>query len=137
MFQRDETRRLLDELFRMMEAGYAPAASRGTGVFPQVNIYDDGESFLVRAEVAGIDKEKLEITTRKEELSIRGTRTLKAADEGASYHRREREGGQFRRTITLPQPVDPDKVTASYKDGILEIVLPRAAEAKPPRVAVG
>ena len=61
---------------------------------------------------------------------------LKAADEGASYHRREREGGQFRRTITLPQPVESDKAQAQYEMGILTVTLPKAEEAKARKIEV-
>jgi HSP20 family protein len=133
MFGRDDLRnRFFEDFFRLMSP---PLATRA-GVFPQVNIYDDGESFLVRAEVAGIDKESLDITTRKDQLTIRGKRTVSTAHEGASYHRREREGGQFRRTLSLPQPIDAEKVTAKYSDGVLEIVLPRAAEARNRRIPV-
>src|SRR5262249_41561593 len=115
MFSVDENRgRIFDELFRMMS--HPGLRVDRAGVFPQSSLYDDGESFLVRAEVAGLDKDSIEVTTRREELTIRGQRTLKAAEDGASYHRREREGGRFRRTLTLPQPVDGEKVSASYKD---------------------
>lgn len=135
MLSNDETRRLFDELFRALGPAQV-APFRGGGVFPQVNIYDDGESFLVRAEVAGIDKDSLEVTTRKDQLTIRGSRTVKPAEEGASYHRRERESGQFRRTLSLPQPIDGEKVSATYRDGILEVVAPRAPEAKQRRIQV-
>ncbi|MCK6545541.1 Hsp20/alpha crystallin family protein [Myxococcota bacterium] len=135
MFTFDDNRyRLFDELFRMMATPSA-FTTRGA-VYPAVNIYDDGESFLVRAEVAGIDKESLDITAKRDQLTVRGTRTLKPAEDNASWHRREREGGQFRRTVTLPQPIDAEKVVATYKDGVLEIVLPRAAEAKQRRIPV-
>jgi HSP20 family protein len=131
MFSFDENRvRLFDELFRAMSSINPAFRAERAGVFPQVNVYDDGESFLVRAEVSGLDKDKIDVSTRKEQLTIRGQRTVKTAEDGASYHRRERDGGQFRRTLTLPQPIDADKVSASYRDGVLEIVLPRAPEAK-------
>jgi HSP20 family protein len=133
MFPYDEPRaRLFDELFQMMSPRFAPR----TGVYPQVNLYDDGESFLVRAEVPGIDKNSLDVTTRKDQLTIRGTRQVQPAGEAASYHRRERESGQFRRTLTLPQPVDADKVSATYQNGVLEIVLPRAPEARQRKVPI-
>lgn len=134
MYGFDDTRmRLFDELFRTM---LSPATSPRAGVFPAVNIYDDGESFLVRAELPGIDKDSLEITAKKDQLTIRGSRRVKPADDNASYHRREREDGQFRRTLALPQAIDGDKVTASYRDGVLEVVLPRAAELKQRRIPV-
>jgi len=107
------------------------------GVFPAVNIYDDGESFLVRAELPGIDKDSLEITTKGEQLTIRGERKLDPAEAPANYHRREREGGQFRRVVSLPQPVDANKVSATYRNGVLDVILPRAAEAQPRKISIG
>lgn len=135
MFGFDDPRsRLFDELFRNM---LSPMVAPRLGVYPAVNIYDDGESFMVRAEIAGLDKESLDVTARRDQLTIRGKRTLQPAGESASYHRREREGGQFRRTLTLPQPIDAEKVVATYRDGILEIVLPRAQEARLRKIPVG
>jgi HSP20 family protein len=135
MFGFDENRnRVFDELFRMM-SGPAFRMER-SGVYPQINLYDDGESFMIRAEVPGLDKDRVEITARKDQVSIRGTRTVKPAETGASYHRRERDSGQFRRTLTLPQAVDADKITATYKDGVLEVVLPRSPDVKPRRIQV-
>ncbi len=127
-----ERSRMRRELERLL--GEAPGQT--AGVFPPVNIYDDGESFLVRAEMPGADREALEITARGDQLTIRGERVLSPAEAPASYHRREREGGQFRRVVTLPQRVDANGVNASYANGILEVRLPRVAEAQPRRVQI-
>ena len=127
-----EVSRLRDEFLRTLGAPRGAAV----GVFPAVNIYDDGQTFLVRAELPGIDKDALEITARGDQLVIRGERKVQAADSPASYHRREREGGQFRRVVQLPQRVDSAKVMASYKNGVLEVTLPRVAEAQPRRIEV-
>ncbi len=127
--------RLRDELARMGR-GQGAFSGLPVGVFPAVNIYDDGESFLVRAELPGIDKEGLEITAQGDQLTIRGERKLQQADAPASYHRREREFGRFRRVITLPQRVDSGRVQATYRNGVLEIVLPRVAEAQARRVQI-
>lgn len=105
------------------------------GVYPAVNIYDDGESFMIRAEVPGIDKAKLDITTKGNQVSIRGQR-VSAVPEGAAYHRRERGAGTFHRVVTLPDTVDTTKTMASYKNGVLEIMCPRLEAAKPRRVTV-
>jgi HSP20 family protein len=127
-----ERSRMRRELERLL--GEAPG--QAAGVFPPVNIYDDGESFLIRAEMPGADREALEITARGDQLTIRGERVLSPAEAPASYHRREREGGQFRRVVTLPQRVDANAVNASYANGILEVRLPRVAEAQPRRVQI-
>jgi HSP20 family protein len=125
--------RLGNELVRAL--GWVPQAA--PGVFPAVNIYDDGETFLVRAEVPGVDRESLEITTRGEQVTIRGERVVQTAEGPASYHRREREGGRFRRVVTLPQRVDGDKVSATYREGVLEVTLPRVSEEKPRKIQIG
>jgi len=131
---------LFEDLARMQEeAGAllpgAPAARRG-GVFPAVNIYGDGESFLVRAEIPGIDKDSLEITASGDQLTMRGERKIDPADSKCCYHRSEREGGRFRRVVTLPERVDSSKVQATYRSGVLEILLPRAEESKSRKISI-
>jgi HSP20 family protein len=128
-----EAARLRGEILRSFLQPQAAAP----GVFPAVNIYDDGEIFLVRAEIPGVDKDSLEITAHGDQLAIRGERLPTPAEPSASYHRREREGGRFRRVVTLPQRVDADKVQATYRDGILEVRLPRVGEDKPRKIQVG
>ncbi|MCP4196390.1 MAG: Hsp20/alpha crystallin family protein [Proteobacteria bacterium] len=105
-------------------------------VFPPINLYDDGESFVVRAEIPGIDKNDLEINATADALSIKGQRKRGSTTENASFHRRERDYGHFDRSLTLPLPINPEKIVASYKLGVLEVVLPKAEEMKPRKVAV-
>lgn len=105
------------------------------GVYPAVNLYDDGESILIRAEIPGLDKTKLDITAKGNQVSIRGQRSS-TLPEGAAYHRRERGCGVFHRVVALPDAVDSSKTVAVYKNGILEIVCPRLEQAKPRRVTV-
>jgi len=105
------------------------------GVYPAVNIYDDGEAYMIRAEVPGMDKDKLDVTTKGGQISIRGARGFDAGPE-AAYHRRERGMGHFHRVVTLPDEIDGSKVSASYRNGVLEIVCPRVEQARPRRVAV-
>ena len=106
------------------------------GVYPAVNIYDDGESFLIRAEVPGIDKERLEVTSKQTEVSIRGERTFKLAEPDAAFHRRERDQGVFHRIVSLPDPIDGSKIAASYKNGVLELICPRLEEAKSRKISI-
>ncbi len=113
-----------------------PTSRQRTGVFPPVNIYDDGEGFRIRAEMPGVDKESLDISCKNDQIVIRGERTLQNIDDEANVHRREREGGQFRRAVGLPQPINPDKVMAEYNHGILNLFAPRAESAKPRKIEV-
>jgi len=106
------------------------------GVYPAVNIYDDGDAFMVRAELPGIDKAKLDITTKGNRLSIRGERSCSQLAADVAFHRRERDMGTFHRVVSLPEHVDASKTTVIYKNGILEIVCPRTEAAKAHRVEI-
>lgn len=128
----------MDRLNRQLDRAFGRAAqSIHSGVFPALNVYDDGESFVVRAEVPGVDPASLEINATGSALSISGERQRENAGERISWHRRERDFGRFSRSLDLPQPVDPDKVMAKASNGVLEIVLPKASEARPRRIAIG
>ena len=133
----DERLRLQDELLRVFAPALGSAsAGRSAGVFPPVNLYDNGEAFLVRAEVPGVSKDTLEVTARGDELVVRGERTVRPVTGKVSYHRRECESGKFSRTVVLPSPVDSSKIAATYKNGVLEVVLPRVPEAQPRKINV-
>src|SRR5262249_25300109 len=137
-----EERRTIDDLWRSFAPFLGPpftgtAPSRTTaGVFPAVNIYDDGESFIVQAEVPGIDKKTLEISVKSDQLTLRGERNIEPAAQDANYHRREREGGKFRRVVTLPESIDAEKISANYQRGVLEVVLPRSPQARERKIEV-
>lgn len=129
----DEMSRMSRDMNRLFGGAY-----RGTraGVYPPLNVYDDGESFVVRAEIPGIDPSEIEVHATGNSVTIKGERRREEADEKASFHRRERGHGVFSRTLELSQPVNPDKVNATYKLGVLEVVLPKADEAKPRKIGV-
>ena len=134
-----EFSRLNRDLERVV-TGFSGASRRGgifgrTGVYPPINLYDDGENIIARAEVPGIDPKDIEVTVTQDTLTIRGERK-NGEVEGNAYHRRERDRGVFHRSLTLSEPVDSSKVVAAYRDGILEIRMPRAEEAKPRRIAI-
>ncbi len=129
----DDLARLQQETRSFLDGG-SPLLDGG--VYPAVNIYQDEEGFMVRAEIPGVDKDSLEITAKGDQLTLRGERRITPADSCSCYHRRERDGGKFRRVVTLPEHVDSSKVAASYRDGVLEIMLPRAEEAKSRKIAI-
>jgi HSP20 family protein len=121
--------RLFDSL-----SGFAD--HRPAGVFPAINVSEDTESVYVRAELPGLEVGDLDINMENNTLTIAGERKKPAADEQASYHRREREWGSFSRSFTLNTRVDADKVQARYVDGILTVILPKAVESKPRQITV-
>jgi len=129
----DRLRREVDRLFHDFGGGREPFFSRA---YPEVNVSENGENFFVRAELPGVKPEDLDVTVVNGRLVIRGERKIAAEEERANYHRREREGGVFRRILALPDRVDPAKVSATMKNGILTVTLSKAEEAKPRKISV-
>ena len=131
--QLDRISRDFDRL--MAGLGRGGAGLQYTGVYPSMNLYDEGESLVVRAEIPGVDPKDIDVTVTNDTLTISGERKNDGS-ESVSYHRRERELGRFQRSMTLPDQVNSDKVVATCQDGILELRLPRAEQAKPRKVKV-
>lgn len=119
--------RAANSLFRDLPA-------RGRTCYPPVEMIDKGDELLVKAELPGISKEEVELTVLGDTLTIAGEKKLPAED--ATYIRHERPHGKFRRLIDLPYSVDHSRVSATYKEGILIVTLPKAEEAKPRQVNV-
>jgi HSP20 family protein len=104
---------------------------------PSVDVIDREEEVVVRAEIPGIDKENLEISLSDDRLTIKGsTRQEKEEKEAGDYTRREMSRGSFTRVITLPANVDGEKAKASFKDGVLEMTLPKLKPSKRLRINV-
>ena len=106
------------------------------GVFPLLNVSTTTDNYLIRAELPGIKAEDLDITVSGNNVTISGVRKIPDENNGAKYHRREREAGTFNRALTLPGPLDSNKVDAKLKNGILTIVIPKAEEAKPKKITI-
>src|SRR5204862_5642788 len=107
----------------------------GGGAYPPVSVFNDGEDFVVVAELPGVRKEDLDVEVRSDTLRIKGKKTV-AHENEASVHRREREAGEFDRTLTLPAQLDAAKVAAEYRDGVLTVRLPRAESERPRSVVI-
>lgn len=106
------------------------------GVYPLVNISEDRDYVYVRAELPGIKPGDLEIHIKDQNLIIRGERKIPSEEKDVNFHRRERESGFFRRVVSLPGPVNPDKVEATCKEGILTVKLAKPEEVKPRQIPV-
>jgi HSP20 family protein len=133
-----EFRRLeqeLDELFATSTPWSGGIRSIPSGTFPAINVGSTGDSVTVYVFAPGIDPKQLEISMQQNVLSISGRRPV-PVDESATYYRQERFGGEFRRVITLPEDVDPDKVDASYRDGIVQITVHRRESTKPRQIEI-
>ena len=129
-----ELRRLQDEMDRLAGA-LAPASGLTAAGFPALNVYAGRDGVAVVAELPGVEPGDLEVHARQDTLTIAGTRHP-AAEDARAYHRRERRGGAFSRTIQLPFRVDPDRVEAQLENGVLRLSLQRPEEDKPRRIAV-
>jgi len=104
---------------------------------PRVDLLDRGKELVLRAEIPGVSKEDLKITLRDGMLSIRGeTRSETRTDEG-DYHRREISRGSFERAVSLPADVEADKVKASFRDGVLELVMPKNGKSPSHEIPIG
>ncbi len=108
----------------------------GTNVFPALNIVEEEETVIVKAEIPGVRREDLEISLEGDALTIRGRREVRHEEEKVSFHRREIESGSFSRAVTLPVKINPDTVNARLENGILTVTLEKAAEMKPRRIAI-
>ena len=130
----------MDRIKREMNRLFSDFRGRGpsllhSGVFPPVNVSEDTENLYLRTELPGIQPEDIEISVEGDTLTLKGERKLATA-ENVSFHRREREGGRFRRVLSLPSRINTEGVSAVFKNGVLKIILPKAVEARPKQVQV-
>jgi HSP20 family protein len=126
-----EMRRLRREINRLFNE-FTPT----TYNFPAMNIWNDSEKAVVTSEIPGIEKNDLKISVLGKSLTISGNRKPAELKENETCHRQERFHGKFSRTIELPFEVEPEKVSAKYKNGVLTITLPRKEEDKPRQIQI-
>ena len=103
---------------------------------PTVDIFERGDDLVLRAEVPGVGKDDLALKVEGNTLTLRGERKRDESVSDESYHRIERHYGAFTRSFTLPSSVDASGIQATFKDGVLDVVLPKAEDAKPRRIEV-
>jgi HSP20 family protein len=107
----------------------------GTWV-PPVDVAEAQDKILVRAEVPGMKQDDITIEFENGVLTIKGERKIEKNGEGVTWHRVERTYGNFVRSFTLPRTVDAERISASYREGILEIEVPKKEEAKPKQIRI-
>ena len=127
----DEMNRLFDTSLRRTGA----AAFDGTFV-PAVDVVEEKDNYLVRADLPGLSKEDVSVTLQDNYLTIKGEKKHETETKEANYYRKERVHGSFTRTIELPMSVDAKKIDAHFKDGVLQVRLPKSEEAKPKQIEV-
>jgi HSP20 family protein len=105
--------------------------------YPLVNVREQADAFHVEAEVPGVGQDQIEVLIRHgTELTLQGERGVPQAGDGDAWHYRERGTGRFQRVLTLPAPVDAEKVQARLERGLLRLVLPKAESVKAHRIPV-
>jgi HSP20 family protein len=130
---RNEMDRLWDDYFgpgrralRPMEEDWMPA----------VDVSETGDKITVKAEVPGMEAKDIEIAMVGDTMTIKGEKKLEREEKEENYHTVERSYGSFTRVMKLPATVDADKVEASYKNGVLTVVLPKKEEVKPKAIEI-
>jgi HSP20 family protein len=103
---------------------------------PAVDIVETPEHYEVRAELPGVKKEDVDISVENNVLTLRGERKFEKDEPKESFHRIERAYGSFVRSFTLPTRVNPEQVQAKFDTGVLTILIPKAAEARPRRIEI-
>ena len=133
----DELRRLESEMDQLFGRGSLPAGIRAMrrGTFPPINVGATPDRVDVYLFAAGLDPKSLDISIQQNLLAVSGERKV-PVDETADYYRQERFDGEFRRVITLPDDVDPDRVEAKYGDGVLQITVQRREAVRPRQITV-
>ena len=133
---RTEVNRLHDEMNRLFGRYSNGARAFAPGGFPLLNLWEDDSNIYVEAELPGLQRDDLEMFVNGEnQLSIKGDVKQPEPKKG-TWHRQERGYGAFTRLVELPSAVEPDEVSADFKDGVLTVTLPKKEEAKPRRIEV-
>ncbi len=103
---------------------------------PVVDVYEKDDNIVVKAELPGVDKKDIHVDVKGDTLTLSGERSVDNEDKGDNPYRRERSFGKFVRTFRLADGIDPDKINAEYKDGILRLEIPKPEAEKPKQITV-
>jgi HSP20 family protein len=132
----------LDALFDLqraldarLDSDWLRGATGGTGAYPPINVFQQGDNLVAILEVPGVSKDELEIQAKDNAIRISGKKSF-AYPEGVSVHRRERLSGTFDRTLTVPMQIHAEGIKAEYRDGVLALFIPRAEADKPRTVRI-
>ena len=126
---------LLNRLRRELDQSFETVA-RDASWTPPVDIHEEANQFVVRADLPGVKPADIEITAEKGVLSLRGARNFEQPNDDGHYSRVERVSGKFVRTFTLPDNVQTDAIKAQFKDGVLELTITKVAKVEPRKIEV-
>ena len=125
-----------DEMNRMFSRSIGETAG-GSAWTPAMDIFDRQDAVELTAELPGLTADDIEIEVDDNVLTVKGERRFEDTVEDGRYYRLERAYGQFSRSVTLPQGVKADEISADFDGGVLRVRVPKADEVKPRRIAVG
>jgi HSP20 family protein len=126
-----------DDFQRIFRQAFGDADAALAGAFsPALDVEENDNEFTLHVEVPGVKPDDVDVSIEENVLTIAGQREFYSDKEETGFRRIERRFGRFHRAVRLPDRVDPDKVAATYKDGLLTIVVPKAESAKPRRIQV-
>ena len=129
-----EMNRLFNNVFE------PPSGGSGTGLrrwMPAMDLVESGDHFVLRADLPGMSEDDVNIEFEDGTLTVSGERKAEHEESNEGFHRVERSFGSFSRSLTLPQGIDPEAVTAGFDRGVLEIRIPKPEQRKPRKIAIG
>ena len=130
-------RRFQDDMSRVLEDGEFDASRLATTQWtPSVDIKEEEDRYVIVADVPGVDPKDIEVTMEDGVLSVKGERVKESSDEAKGYHRVERVHGSFHRRFSLPESANPEGITATGRNGVLEVTIPKQAKLQPRRIEV-
>lgn len=131
---RNHINKLFEDFFYPMGRGESDSGLWSWN--PVADTYDRDDHFVIKAELPGVDKKDIVIDVKDGVLTLKGERVYDNEVTDDKYYRKERSYGKFERSFALPVNVDADKIKAEYKDGVLEIEIPKPEEHKPKKIMI-
>jgi HSP20 family protein len=131
---------LQGDMNRLFDRFFEGRPANGAGArrwIPPMDLVETDDHLVLRGDLPGLTEDDVDIEIKDNVLTVSGERKAEHEDKGEGYHRVERSFGSFSRSLSLPQGIDPEKVEASFQNGVLEVRIPKPAEAKPTRVQIG
>jgi HSP20 family protein len=130
---------LQSDMNRLFDRFFDTKSSNGGAVrrwIPAMDLVETGDHLVLRADLPGMSEDDVDIEIKDGVLTISGERKSSSEEKGEGFHRIERAFGRFSRSLSLPDGVDASRVAASFKDGVLEVKVPKPVDTKPTRVEI-
>ena len=127
-----------DDINRLFARSFGEEGVTGTRTWaPAVDVFETKDAVVLKAELPGLTADDVDVEIDDNVLTVSGERTFKDTVEEGRFYRLERSYGRFSRSLTLPQGIKADAVSATFTDGVLEVTVPKAEEVKPRKVTIG